>query len=701
MSAFDSLADEPRWVAWRSELRGGKPTKIPYAPRGGKAKADDPSTWGSRAAAEACAARIVNDSGGGIGIMLGDLGGDTHLAGIDLDSSLDADGLIKPWAAEILTVAGSYAEISPSGRGLKVFAYLPSAEVRPFLDRIGAPRGQWGTRRDVPGEDARDHGPAIEIYCAGRYFTVTMKRWPNAPDAIALLEDETLVRLASLIPPSKRSRALTGCGDNSRSATAFRRGAEMRKGGKTYEEMVDALRSDPDTAAWCREKGDLAGGRELRRIWEKAGCDDATVSLEDFYAYMPTHEYLFVLTRSLWPAGSVDARLAPVEARSPDGTPIKLKASRWLDQKRPVEQMIWAPGQPEVIANRLMVEGGWIERRGVNCYNLYLPPTISAGDATQAQRWLDHLRFLYPDEAEHILDWLAHRVQRPEEKINHALVLLGGQGIGKDTLLQPIAEAVGPWNFQETNPSQILGRFNGFVKSVILRVSEAHDLGDFDRFAFYEHLKLYTAAPPDTLRVDEKHVREYRVLNCCGVIITSNHEIGALYLPADDRRHFVALSRITKDHEWFQRDYWRDLHRWYQRGGSGHVVAFLRQRDLSGFDPKAPPRKTEAFWRIVNTDRPAEEGEIADIIDAMGKPDAFTLDSLIARADAVGADIATWLHDRKNRRQIPHRLNPCGYAPVRNSFADDGLWKILGRRQVVYARKSLTLRDQVAAAQRL
>ena len=34
--------------------------------------------------------------------------------------------------------------------------------------------------------------------------------------------------------------------------------------------------------------------------------------------------------------------------------------------------------------------------------------------------------------------WMAHRVQRPHEKINHALVLGGDQGIGKDTLLEPV-----------------------------------------------------------------------------------------------------------------------------------------------------------------------------------------------------------------------------------------------------------------------
>src|SRR5215813_5765367 len=111
------------------------------------------------------------------------------------------------------------------------------------------------------------------------------------------------------------------------------------------------------------------------------------------------------------------------------------------------------------------------------------------------------------------------------------------QGIGKDTILEPVKRAVGPWNFCEVSPAHLLGRFNGYIKSVILRVSEARDLGDIDRYAFYDHMKVYTAAPPDVLRCDEKNLREYSVMNVCGVIITTNHKADGIYLPADDRRH--------------------------------------------------------------------------------------------------------------------------------------------------------------------
>jgi primase-polymerase (primpol)-like protein len=67
MTALDSLGSEPRWVAWRYELRGkdSKPTKVPYAPiNGAKAKTDNPSTWGSRIQAEAKAANIIRTGRG-------------------------------------------------------------------------------------------------------------------------------------------------------------------------------------------------------------------------------------------------------------------------------------------------------------------------------------------------------------------------------------------------------------------------------------------------------------------------------------------------------------------------------------------------------------------------------------------------------------------------------------------------------------
>src|SRR5262245_16030349 len=360
--------------------------------------------------------------------------------------------------------------------------------------------------------------------------------------------------------------------------------------------------------------------------------------LDDFVAYLPKHNYVFLPTREPWPAASVNARIPPVE----EGDEM-IAASRWLDEHRAVEQMTWCPGLPMLIEDRLVAEGGWIERFGATILNLYRPPNLKLGNAEAATPWLDHIRRIYPDDSDHIVRWLAHRVQRPAEKINHALALGGAQGIGKDTLLEPVKRAVGPWNTFEISPQHLLGRFNGFAKSVILRMNEAHDLGEMNRYQLYDHLKSYTAAPPDVLRVDEKNLREHSVLNCCGVIITTNHKADGIYLPADDRRHFVAWSDLTKND--FTDNYWNDLWHWYGNGGVGHVSAYLAELDISDCDPRKPPLKTPAFWDIVDANRAPEDAEIADVLDSMGNPDAITLAQI---AKCATGEFETWIKDRKH-----------------------------------------------------
>ena len=56
-------------------------------------------------------------------------------------------------------------------------------------------------------------------------------------------------------------------------AAAFRVGARLRREGATYEDMCEAISTDATTADWYFEKGAPNGGRELRRIWDKAGED--------------------------------------------------------------------------------------------------------------------------------------------------------------------------------------------------------------------------------------------------------------------------------------------------------------------------------------------------------------------------------------------------------------------------------------------
>jgi hypothetical protein len=83
----------------------------------------------------------------------------------------------------------------------------------------------------------------------------------------------------------------------------------------------------------------------------------------------------------------------------------------------------------------------------------------------------------------------------------------------------------------------------------------------------------------------------------------------------------------------------------------------------------------------------------------MNNPEALTTSKLVYAAGS--REIGEWLRERKNRRMIPHRLEKCGYEPVRNDTANDGMWKINNKRQAVYAHSSLSKRDQLKAASKL
>jgi hypothetical protein len=489
-------------------------------------------------------------------------------------------------------------------------------------------------------------------------------------------------------------------------------------GGRYDPEMLELVASA--RAKWGIPDPDIPPGVKLGPEVLAAIAADAPAAEppppssrhEDYYAFLPSHEYIYRRTGRLYPLASINATLDKVtvgakpkkqtkkqiaDGDKPEVVAVQIPASLWLDRNRPIMEMTWSPGDGEIIDGRLPSEGGWVYQPGVQTFNLYRPPHQMPGDVTRAGRWIEHVERLYGDDALHLIKWLAFKVQFPGIKINHMVVMGGAPGIGKDTLLEPVKHAVGPWNMAEISPKDMLGRFNGYAQSVILRISEARDLGDMSRYEFYERTKVYGAAPPDVLMVDEKNLKKYAIPNVCGTVITTNYKTNGIYLPADDRRHFVAWCDLTK--EAFPAGYWPALWGWYEAGGIGHVAAYLASLDLSDFDPKAPPPLTLAFHDIVAANSSPEDAEMADAIDKLGNPDAVTVDQI---RNAISGDFASWLKEPKNRRLLPYRFEQCGYSRVASpTNKKQGLWVVGGVRQAIYAKADLTLRGRLTAASEL
>ena len=153
-----------RPIGWRAEIRNGRKTKLPHDPEtGALAQSDNPQSWATLGAAEAWA--IAN--GGNVGLMFAPVGG-LHTGGIDLDTCRNPEtGEIEPWAKEVIDRFQTYAEVSPSETGVKLFFTYALAD-KPEIDRLFD--GKHGRSfKNGNGE----HPPAIEIYRSNRFFTVT------------------------------------------------------------------------------------------------------------------------------------------------------------------------------------------------------------------------------------------------------------------------------------------------------------------------------------------------------------------------------------------------------------------------------------------------------------------------------------------------------------------------------------------------
>lgn len=160
-----SLAHHPIWVAWKIVKRDGKPTKLPFDAKTGRyAKAHNASTWTLRNEASEWAAKMRAD---GIGLVLGEVA-DAIVGGIDLDSCRNTTGVIEPWAQAVIDRFDTYAEVSPSGTGVKLFFTFATVDL-PAIEKLFG--DQYG--RAFKKTNGSDHPPAIEIYRGRRYFAVT------------------------------------------------------------------------------------------------------------------------------------------------------------------------------------------------------------------------------------------------------------------------------------------------------------------------------------------------------------------------------------------------------------------------------------------------------------------------------------------------------------------------------------------------
>ncbi len=263
-----------RWVGWKARPKpNGKLDKLPCSPHTGSVgDAHDPAAWGSFEQAVIAMRRYRFD---GIGIVLT---GEDSLVGVDLDGCIDDAGVIAPWAQEIIAELDSYTERSPSGRGLRLFAFggLPPGRRKVGdLEVYDDARFLTVTGHHVEGTPATVEQRDFELRDLHARYLGSQTGEPGpaivTPDGVD--DDEPPVRLDAAGLAAWRGERLVRkeSGEVDRSRTLYALACLLARAGATTRTVAAALAERDGALGWHKYTDRQDGGQlEYRRIAGRA-----------------------------------------------------------------------------------------------------------------------------------------------------------------------------------------------------------------------------------------------------------------------------------------------------------------------------------------------------------------------------------------------------------------------------------------------
>ena len=215
------LVKYPNFVVW-------KDGKVPFNPNTNGntiANVNDSRTWATYDIAKNLA--NTDSTVNGIGFVLA---GNTPLIGFDLDGCIQDDKQLSTDAARIVAELDTYTEISPSGKGIRMFLFCSKQD--PLLQEL------TNKSRDFDFK-------SFEVYWDHRYLTITENSYHSKPKAIRQVHDLNVI---SFLKDFKKSEIRMSSSDT---APTYK---------KESEELIHKLRMDNEAILFelLFDKGDIS-----------------------------------------------------------------------------------------------------------------------------------------------------------------------------------------------------------------------------------------------------------------------------------------------------------------------------------------------------------------------------------------------------------------------------------------------------------
>ena len=289
---------------------------------------------------------------------------------------------------------------------------------------------------------------------------------------------------------------------------------------------------------------------------------------------------------------------------------------------------------------------------------------------------MEHLATI-EKERNHVLDIVAFIIQKPWKKVKTISVFYTKhQRFGKGTFFDTLVDILGETNAEPTDVKGVLDKGVTFAEKQLVLVDEVKSTGEFsERANFINDLKKIGTET----RIQQRRLYvDYKIITTQTNYLIFTNNPDALNIEAEDERLFV----IANENERKPMSWYKAYHKWRQDKGSSYVYWYLKNRDISKFDPMAPPPMTEGKKAMREETGHPLTLKLKEWIDEGRHP--FSLDECIRGTTELAEYISK--HDRgahvryvNNTKQLKRSLAECGCV-----FIGQVLHKLRGEKPTLF-----------------
>lgn len=195
---------------------------------------------------------------------------------------------------------------------------------------------------------------------------------------------------------------------------------------------------------------------------------------------------------------------------------------------------------------------------------------------------------------EYLICYMAHMLQKPQEKPGVMLVFLGSQGTGKGTFFRLLKSIWGRSTLQVNDVCHVVDNFNAELEtSYAVCMDEALFVGDKKKL---ERLKSLITEP--TCRIEQKYQPSRTIHSFHRFFAASNNEQFA-HIDKDDRRFVFFKVSDTKKCD---TDYFNRLDQsMVDPQVIGGLVQYLTNLDINNFNVRARPKTHEQLNQKIKS----------------------------------------------------------------------------------------------------